>query len=68
MLVCHRRRDASFGHDGVRFTKQRFTDNTNARTLPERFDGRAQTGAAGANNQNIVFVSFELFIHSNLKS
>jgi hypothetical protein len=36
--------------------------------MGQRLDGRAQARAAGADDQHIVFVSFELFVHSNRKS
>ena len=65
--VGHRRRDAAFGHDRVRFAKQRLANDADRRALAQRFDGRAQPCAARADDQHIVFVSFELFVHSNLR-
>ena len=54
--IAHGGGDAAFGHDGVRFAEQRFADDANARALRERFDGGAQSGAAGADDQYVVFV------------
>jgi hypothetical protein len=36
--------------------------------MAQRLDCCAQASAAGTDNQNVVFVGFELFVHSNLKS
>ena len=66
--IRHRRGDTAFGHDGVRFAEQRLADHADTRALPKRFDRRAQSRSAGADDQHIVFVSFELFVHSSLRS
>src|SRR5687767_7654553 len=44
--VAERRRDAAFGHDGVRLAEQRLADQADADTHRARFDRRAETGAA----------------------
>ena len=56
--VRHGRSDAAFGHDGVRFAEQRFADHANPRTLRQGFNGGAQPGAAGADDEHVVFVGF----------
>ena len=56
--VAHGGGDAAFGHHRVRFAEKRFADDADARALSESFDGRAQSRAAGADDQHIVFVGF----------
>ena len=61
--VGHGRGDSAFGHHGVRFAQQRFANDANVRALRQRFDRRAQSRAARADDQNIMFVSFEFAVH-----
>ena len=49
-------RNAAFSHNGVRFSKQRFADETNRRPAVRRFDRRAQPRAAGADHEHVVLV------------
>ncbi len=52
--VGERRRHAALGHDGVRLAQQRLRDDADLGALRGRFDGRAQTRAAGANDEDVV--------------
>ena len=54
--VGERRRDAPFGHDGVRLAQERLADQPDPDAGRRRLDRRAQTGAAGADDDHIVFV------------
>ncbi len=54
--VCECRGDAAFGHDGVRLAEQRFADHADGHAAGCGFDGRAESGAAGADDENVVFV------------
>jgi hypothetical protein len=58
LVDIHGRRDSTFGHYGMRFAEQRFADHADACTLRQRLDRRAQSCAAGADNQHIMFVRF----------
>ena len=66
--IAHGCGDAAFGHDGVRFSEQRLANNADARAFRERFDGGAQSGATGANNQYVVFVGLVAGCHRILRS
>ena len=57
--VGERRRHAAFGHDGVRLAEQRLADQADLHAGRRRLDRRAQPGAAGADDENVVFVRFE---------
>ena len=57
--VGHGRGDSALGHHRVSFAEQRFADDANRRALGQRFDGRAQAGAARADDQYIVFVGLK---------
>ena len=61
--VGHGRRHTTLGHHRVRLAEQRLANHANARTLRQRLNGRAQARAAGADDQNIMFVSFVLGGH-----
>jgi hypothetical protein len=54
--VGERGGDAAFGHDGVRLAEERLADQSDLHAGRRRFDGRAQTGAAGANDKDVVLV------------
>jgi hypothetical protein len=41
---------------GVSFAQKRFADDANGHSAGGRFDCRAQSGTAGADDQDIVFV------------
>ncbi len=65
--VGQRRRDAAFGHDGVGLAEQRFADEPDGDAGRRGFDGGAQAGAAGADDQDIVFVGFDSRAWSSLR-
>ena len=54
--VGERRRDAAFGHDGVRLAEKRLADQPDLDAGRRRFDRGAQPGAAGADDEHVVFV------------
>jgi hypothetical protein len=58
--VSERGGDTSLGHDGVRLAEERLAHQTHARALGAGLDGRAQTGPAGAYDQDIVLVRLVL--------
>ena len=60
--VGKRRRDAAFGHDGVRFAEQRFADEPDRDAGRGCFDRGPQPRAAGADDEDVEFVS--LIFHS----
>jgi hypothetical protein len=62
VYIGHCRRNAAFGHHGVRFTKQRFADDSDRRALPQSFKRCAQPCAARTDDQDIVFMRFVLFV------
>jgi hypothetical protein len=66
--VGHRRGNTAFGHHGVRLAEERLTDNADACALREGLDRGAQSGAARADNQNVVLVDFVFGVHSSRMS
>src|ERR1700736_2387294 len=66
--IRHRRRHPAFGHHRMRFAQQRFAYHANLRALGQRFNRRAKSRAAGADDQYIVFVRFIFWIHRSLIS
>ena len=50
------RRDAPFGHDGVRLPEQRLADQADPNTCRRGLDGGAQARAAGADHEHVVLV------------
>ena len=52
--------DPAFGHDRVRFAEQAFANHPDRNACGRRFNGRAQSRAAGADDQNVVLESFVL--------
>ena len=50
--------DATFGHDRVRFAKQTFANHPDRDAGRRRFNGRAQTRATRADDENVVLESF----------
>ena len=58
--VGQRRGDAAFRHDRVRLAEQRLADQADLHAGRRRFDRRAETGAAGANDEDVVFERFEI--------
>ena len=52
------RGDAPLGHDGVRLAQQRFAHQADGDAGRGCLDGRPQAGAAGADDQDVVFVRF----------
>ena len=59
--IAHGRRDAAFGHDRMRFAEQRFANQRGFNALRRGLDRGAQTRAAGADDDDVVFVGFVLF-------
>ncbi len=53
--VGQRGRDAAFGHDGVGLAEQALADQAHRDAGRRGLDGRAQAGAAGADDQDVVF-------------
>ena len=58
--VGERRGDAAFGHDRVRLAEERLADQADLDAGGGCFNGRAQAGAACADDENVVFVRFEI--------
>ena len=56
--VGERGGDAAFGHDGVRFAEQTFANHADRDAGRRGFDRRAQTGAAGADDEHVVLECF----------
>jgi hypothetical protein len=52
--VAQRRGDAALGHDGVRLAEQRLADERGAGAHAPSLDGRAQPGAARADDEDVV--------------
>ena len=65
--VAHGRRHAALGHDGVRLAEQRFADQADLDAGRRGFDRRAQTRAARADDQHVVFVSFVIGSHNKIR-
>ena len=60
--VRERGRDAAFGHHGVRFAEQRLADEPDRHASRRRFNRRAQTRPARADDKNVVLQRF-VFSH-----
>ncbi len=56
--VGERRGDPAFGHDGVRFAEKTFANHPDRNAGGRRFNRRAQSRAAGADDENVVLESF----------
>ena len=56
--VGERGGDPAFRHHGVRFAEQRFANHPDRHARRRRFDRRAQTGAARADDEDVVGESF----------
>jgi len=54
------RRDAALGHDGVGLAEERLAHEADRHALRRRLDGRAQPGAARADDQDVVLVRLVL--------
>ena len=52
--VAHRRGDAALGHDRVGLAEQRLADEADRHAGGRRLDRRAQPGAAGADDEDVV--------------
>ncbi len=68
VYVGHRGGDSSLRHDGMRFAEKRFANHAHLRALFERSQSRTQARATGADDQDIVVVSFVLGGHNSLRS
>ena len=66
--VAHRRRHAALGHDRVRLAEQRFADEADFHTGRRGFDGRAETRAARADDEHVVFKCFVVGSHREIGS
>ena len=55
--IAHGRRHAAFGHHRMRLAQQRLRNHGGLSARGGRFDGRAQSRAARANHQHVVFVN-----------
>jgi hypothetical protein len=51
----------AFGHDGVRFAEQRLADEADRNAGRRRFNRRAQSRSAGADDEHVVLVG--LVVH-----
>ena len=54
--LAERRGDAAFGHDRVRLAEQRLADEADRHAGGRGLDGRPQARAAGADDEDVVFV------------
>jgi len=52
--VGQRRRNAALGHDGMSLAQERFADHAHGHTCGGGFYGRAQSSAAGPDDQHVV--------------
>ena len=59
--------DSAFGHHGVRFAEQTFANHPDRNAGRRSFDRRAQSGAAGADDENVVLECF-VFGHADLEN
>src|SRR5882762_9069467 len=66
--VGHGRGDSTFCHHGMRFAEERFAYDPNLCTLRQGSQSGSQPGATGADDQDIVVVSFVLGGHNSLRS
>jgi hypothetical protein len=57
--VAERRRDAALGHHRVRLPEKRLADDRRARAAGVRLDRGTQPGAARADDDDVVLVTFE---------
>ena len=53
--VRQRGSDAALGHHRVSFAEKRFANDADRHARRRRLDGRPQSGAAGADDQHVVF-------------
>ena len=58
--VAHGRRDATLGHDRMRFAEQGLADERGAQTAGLGLDGRPEAGTAGPDDDHVVIVGFVL--------
>ncbi len=61
--VAQRRRHAALSHDRVRLAKERFADQPDFHARRRGLDGRAQTRAARADDEHVVFKCFVIVGH-----
>ncbi len=66
--VSHRRGDATFRHNRMRFAEERFAYHAHFRALLQGAERCSQARAAGTDDQHIVLVSFVFSRHKSLKS
>ena len=58
--ITHGCGDATFRHDGVSFTEERLADESRSDPLGRRFNSGTETGAAGADDNDVIFMGFVL--------
>ena len=63
--VGERRGDAAFGHHRVRLAEERLADQADRHARRRGFDRRAQAGAAGADDEDVVFVGLVVGHHKD---
>ena len=63
--VGERRRDAAFGHDGVGLAEQRLAQQPDPRAGRGRLDRGPQPGPAGADDEDVILVSFVIHYGRN---
>ena len=66
--VSHGCGDAALRHDGVGLAKKRFANHADRGALRQSFEGRAQSRATGADDQNVVLAGFVVRGHKSLRS
>src|SRR5882724_836589 len=66
--VRHGCSNATLRHNGVSFAEQGFADHGHSCPLREGLDCRTKPGAASADDQDIMFVSFVSLRHKSLRS
>ena len=66
VVVGHGRRHAAFRHDGVRLAEQRLADQADRDAGGGRLDRGAQSGAAGADDEDVVGVG-RVYSHQKIR-
>ena len=64
--IGERSGDPALGHDGVRFAEQTFANHPDRNARGRSFNGRAQSRAAGADDEHVVLECF-IFGHGRLR-
>ena len=64
--VAERRGHPALGHDGVGLAEERLADEPDVRALGRRLDRRAQAGAPGPDDEDVVGVALGDLVHSRI--